>query len=74
MVLSIIELSVFLYHTLDLANSYGLEVTSQGPSPLCSALIYDPFRRYEVIKILRPAKAHLVFAQKSTIYLLLIGF
>ena len=46
---SILELSVFLYHTIDLTNNHGMPVTSSGPSPLCSSLIYDPFRRYEVI-------------------------
>ena len=45
---SIAELSVFLYHVIDLTKNEGMKVTSSGPSPLCSWLIYDPYRRYEV--------------------------
>ena len=42
-------MSVFLYHTIDLSLNHHMEVTSSGPSPLCSWFIYDPHRRYEVI-------------------------
>ena len=55
---SIVEITVFLYHTIDLTQNQEMPIQADGPSPLCSCLIYDPFRRYEVSQILM---AHPVF-------------
>ena len=48
---SIVEITVFLYHTIDLTQNQDMPIQADGPSPLCSCLIYDPFRRYEVSQI-----------------------
>ena len=45
---SLVEIIVFTYHTIDLSQNHGEVVTSSGPVPYCSALIYSPYRRYEV--------------------------
>jgi hypothetical protein len=45
---SIVELLVFLYHVIELRKDHCMTVDDGGPVPLCSVLIYNPFRRYEV--------------------------
>ena len=45
---SLIEIGVFLYHSISLNKNYCIETTATGPIPKCSALIYSPERRYEV--------------------------
>lgn len=46
--ISLIELMVYLFHVIYLSQKYCMEFTASGPYPLCSVLIYDPERRYEV--------------------------
>ena len=46
--ISLVEIIVFAYHTIDLSQYHGEAVTSSGPVPYCSALIYNPYRRHEV--------------------------
>ena len=45
---SILELLFFLYYSVHLSRKHCMEVTAGGPVPLCSALVYNPNRRYEV--------------------------
>jgi hypothetical protein len=46
--LSMVELFLFLYEVVHLKNGHCIEVDANGPAPLCSSLIYNPYRRYEV--------------------------
>lgn len=43
---SLIQLSIFIYHTLHLASSQGRAMGWDGPAPLCSPLIFNPYLRY----------------------------
>jgi len=72
---SIIELSIFLYQTIDLATSQGQPVTSSGPSPICSSLIYDPYRRYEPWRLITYTLVHSGYLHIATniIVQLLLG-
>lgn len=65
-IISIVEVSVFLYHVIDLTKNQGMTVTSSGPSPLCSALIYDPHRRYEVWRLLTYMMVHSGYVHITT--------
>lgn len=43
---SILELCVFLYHVIDLHINFNKSETGDGPVPLCSIFIYNPYRRH----------------------------
>eukprot|EP00094_Tigriopus_californicus_P005761 TCALIF_05554-PA protein Name:"Similar to rho Protein rhomboid (Drosophila melanogaster)" AED:0.34 eAED:0.34 QI:0/1/0.33/1/0/0.33/3/0/161 len=45
---SSLEIGVFLYHIIHLQAEHCLLIDDAGPAPICSALIYNPYRRYEV--------------------------
>ena len=44
---SIAELVAFLYEVLRLKNDSCIDVDAAGPPPLCSPLIYNPYRNGE---------------------------
>ena len=48
MTASILELSLFVYEIVTLKDQFCIEVDASGPAPLCSPLIYNPYRRWEV--------------------------
>ncbi len=56
--LSILELCVFLYHVVNLRNHSCIEIDAYGPVPTCSVLIYNPYRRYEVWRLLTYLAVH----------------
>ncbi len=41
---------MFLYHVINLKVEHCIEIDAMGPVPMCSVLIYNPQRRYEVSK------------------------
>ena len=45
--ISLVEIIIFVYHTISLSHNH--KITSSGPIPYCSVLMYNPFRRYEVM-------------------------
>eukprot|EP00092_Neocalanus_flemingeri_P002773 GFUD01002970.1.p1 GENE.GFUD01002970.1~~GFUD01002970.1.p1 ORF type:complete len:434 (-),score=114.84 GFUD01002970.1:63-1364(-) len=46
--LTLMELAVFIYTSTYLSTSYSVPITWTGPVPYCSALIYNPSRRWEL--------------------------
>eukprot|EP00095_Tigriopus_kingsejongensis_P010783 maker-scaffold304_size215464-snap-gene-0.13 protein:Tk10783 transcript:maker-scaffold304_size215464-snap-gene-0.13-mRNA-1 annotation:"GH15206" len=46
--ISIVELALFLTHSIHLVKEHDQHLTSSGPAPICSAFAYNPKRRYEV--------------------------
>ncbi len=55
---SILELCVFLYHVVNLKNTRCIEIDAHGPVPICSVLIYNPYRRYEVWRLMTYLAVH----------------
>ena len=45
---SIAELVAFLYEVVRLKNDSCIDVDAAGPPPLCSPLIYNPYREIEM--------------------------
>ena len=42
------EAAFFAYLSVHLSREHGLETDWEGPAPVCSAFIYNPYRRYQV--------------------------
>ena len=45
---SVLELLVFLFHLVHMKKKHCIEIDDSGPVPICSIMIYNPKRRYEV--------------------------
>ena len=41
-----LQLGIFIYHVIKLSNK-GIHIDANGPAPVESRLIYNPYRRYE---------------------------
>ena len=50
---SIAELVAFLYEVVRLKNDSCIDVDAAGPPPLCSPLIYNPYREIEMCSMIR---------------------
>ena len=57
---SIAELVAFLYEVVRLKNDSCIDVDAAGPPPLCSPLIYNPYReiRRDVCSVIHRSKLH----------------
>ena len=53
---SIAELVAFLYEVVRLKNDSCIDVDAAGPPPLCSPLIYNPYREIEMFLAIRRSK------------------
>lgn len=58
--ISCVEIGVFIYHTIPLVQRYGW-IGITGPVPFDSKLIYDPYRRYEAWRFLTYMLVHAGF-------------
>ncbi len=47
LLITALETALFAYVSVHLSEEHGLEVAWGGPVPYCSALIYNPYRRYQ---------------------------
>jgi len=47
LMISLVELGIFVYHTIRIAEEKGWSTGINGPAPVTSVLIYNPYRRYE---------------------------
>ncbi len=47
LLITLVETGFFVYVSWHLSAKHGLQITWDGPVPFCSALIYNPYRRYE---------------------------
>lgn len=45
--ITLVELGIFIFHCVHLSTVHGVPITWDGPVPYCSVLIYNPRRRYE---------------------------
>lgn len=48
--ISTVQLVMYFYHVHHLIEIHGEEWSWDGPTPFCSTLIYDPERRWEVVR------------------------
>eukprot|EP00088_Acartia_fossae_P000593 TRINITY_DN10248_c0_g1_i2.p1 TRINITY_DN10248_c0_g1~~TRINITY_DN10248_c0_g1_i2.p1 ORF type:complete len:637 (+),score=102.63 TRINITY_DN10248_c0_g1_i2:167-2077(+) len=56
--LSIAQLSLFIYHAIHLSSTHGQTISWHEPAPQCSALIFNPYRRWEVWRYLTYSLVH----------------
>lgn len=58
-VITLLELAMFVYTSLYLSGTHEIPITWTGPVPYCSSLIYNPRRRWEFWRFLSYMLVHI---------------
>jgi len=57
-IISIIQLSFFIYHVVHLQEDHNMAIFWTGPAPLCSVMIFSPDKRGQVWRFVTYAMVH----------------